>query len=831
MMKTINPILTDAQLRFEMSKCEYCEEKPCREACPAHCSPADFIRAAMVGETSDIARAAADIMTANPFGGVCGLVCPDRHCQAACVYKKFNSAVEIPSVQATLVAKAKALGVMPTMPAVTPSGKKVAVVGAGPAGLAAAAMLARHGHAVTVFERDEALGGSCRLIPEHRLPRDVLDSDIDFLLSLGDITVRHGQTVADPAALLGQGFDGVVAASGLTQPITLGVDGEEMALRGLEYLRHPEKHPLSGRRVMVVGGGATAVDCAVTAHLAGAAQVEMMCLERLDEMPLTARERGELLEHGIALTGRARLSAIHVNGGKVAGISTVKVDLPDGVAFVPSAVRDVLGSVQERSEFDAVIVAIGARRGLPRGDNPLVVYAGDFDVGPSTVVTAAAGGKNAALELDASLQGQARPNIPDRRKSFVRIPGYNTLPVPLTTNFFGRIIPSPFLLSAAPPSDGYEQMKKAYEAGWSGGIMKTAFDGVPIHIPGEYMHAFDRTTYGNCDNVSGHALERVCREVKQLVREWPDRLTAASTGGPVTGNDESDKLGWQSNTRKLEAAGAMAIEYSLSCPQGGDGTEGDIVSQNAALTAKIIDWVMSVGDPEVPKLFKLTAAVTSVAVILKAVKVVFDRYPNKKAGVTLANTFPTLFFRKGEKKEWEEGIVVGMSGEGVTPISNLTLATVSNLGVTISGNGGPMDYKAAANFLALGARTVQFCTVAMKHGYGVIDDLHSGLSHLMAARGIKSVEELIGIALPRPVRDFMALTPIKKISTCDEDLCRSCGNCTRCPYLAISLDAKKHPVTDPARCIGCSICTQKCFAGALSMRARTAEETKALREE
>lgn len=830
-MKPNNPILTDAQLAFELNKCEFCEEKPCREGCPAHCSPADFIRFAHVGEPSDIARAAAEIMTANPFGGVCGLVCPDRHCQAACVYKKFNSAVEIPAVQATLIAKAKALGVMPKLPPVASTGKKVAVVGAGPAGLAAAAMLARHGHAVNVFERETTLGGACRLIPPHRLPRDVLDSDIDFLLSLGDITIQRGKAVTDPTTLLSSGFDGVVVASGLTEPIGLGMANEDMALRGLDYLRAPDTHPLTGKNVAVVGGGATAVDCAATARLQGAASVEMFCLERLDEMPLTARERTELLEHHVALTGRVRLSAIHAEGGRVNGIETIKIDLPEGTPFSPAAVRDVPGSVQHRLGFDAVIVAIGARRGLKRMDDPRITYAGDFDVGPSTVVTASAGGKNAALELHASLTSQPVPEIPDRHKSRVRIPGYDFEPVPLTTNFFGRIIPSPFLLSAAPPSDGYDQMTKAYQAGWAGGIMKTAFDNVPIHIPGEYMHAFDRLTYGNCDNVSGHALDRVCREIERLVREWPDRLTAGSTGGPVTGNDESDRKGWQSNTKKLEAAGAMAIEYSLSCPQGGDGTEGDIVSQNAALTAKIIDWVMSVGDPEVPKLFKLTAAVTSVAVILRAVKAVFDRYPNKKAGVTLANTFPTLCFRPGEKKEWEEGIVVGMSGEGVTPISNLTLATVGNLGVTVSGNGGPMDHKSAAHFLALGARTVQFCTVVMKHGYGVVEDLHSGLSHLMAARGIRSVEELIGIAQPRPVRDFMALTPIKKISDVNKDLCESCGNCTRCPYLAITLDADRHPVTDPARCIGCSICVQKCFAKALFMRPRTAEETRVLRED
>ena len=92
-----------------------------------------------------------------------------------------------------------------------------------------------------------------------------------------------------------------------------------------------------------------------------------------------------------------------------------------------------------------------------------------------------------------------------------------------------------------------------------------------------------------------------------------------------------------------------------------------------------------------------------------------------------------------------------MSGEGVLPISNLTLARVSGMGIAVSGNGGPMNYKAAANFLALGARTVQFCTIVMKHGLGIVDELHSGLSYLMEERGFRSVEELIGSALPNPL--------------------------------------------------------------------------------
>ena len=91
-------------------------------------------------------------------------------------------------------------------------------------------------------------------------------------------------------------------------------------------------------------------------------------------------------------------------------------------------------------------------------------------------------------------------------------------------------------------------------------------------------------------------------------------------------------------------------------------------------------------------------------------------------------------------RRWEEGVVIGMSGEGVLPISNLTLAKVSGTGIAVSGNGGPMNYKAAANFLALGAQTVQFCTIVMKYGLGIVDELHSGLSFLMEERGFKSVK-------------------------------------------------------------------------------------------
>ncbi len=839
MKLTEDLILPDAQFEAELWRCEFCEEQSCRtgclegetcgNGCPADVSPPDFIMAARGGKPSDIRRAAAIILAANPFGGVCGMVCPDRHCMQTCVHENLDRPINIPALQATIIHKARRLGVMPEFAKAPDTGKKVAVIGAGPAGLAAAALLAREGYGVDVLERDSEAGGMVRCIPDYRLPAEALKGDLDFLLSLGEIKVKTGAEVASPEELLGQGYEAVVVSAGRWDPVVMDIPNENLAIQAVDYLLDPSS--LKGR-VAVIGGGATACDCAVTVAKRGADYVDMFALETFGEMNLTAEERTELIAHGVDVNGRSRVTEIVAEDGRVKALKVTKVTIPPKACFSLDCVTEREGVGELIQDVDAVIIAVGNRSSYPRVENPAVFYAGDIANGPTTVVEAVASGKNVAAEVIASLEKQEAPKIESPLKSELLLPGYDPVPVSLETDFFGKKLINPFLLSAAPPTDGYDQMAKAFQAGWAGGIMKTAFaPGTEIHIPAAYMYQFDPLTYANCDNVSGHRLDRVCPEVERLAGDYPDRLIAASTGGNVSGDDESDSKSWQSNTKMLENAGAMAIEYSLSCPQGGEGAEGDIVSQNAELTAKIIDWILQVSDPQIPKLFKLTPAVTEITTIVKAIKEVFDRYPEQKAGITLGNTFPCLDFRMMEKKEWEEGAVVGMSGAAVAPINYLTLAKVGNLGVNVSGNGGPMGYMAAAHFLALGVKTVQFCTIAEQYGYRIIEELCSGLSHLMAARGIKSMEELIGIALPEPIRDFMELPAEKQISTVDEDLCVHCGNCSRCPYLAIELNDKLIPETDAELCIGCGMCTFLCPSAALSLRDRDEEEAKALKED
>ncbi len=238
------------------------------------------------------------------------------------------------------------------------------------------------------------------LIPEQRLDRNVIESDIDFLLSLGSIQARTGVNVEDPKSLLAQGYDAVCVTTGLWKPIELGIENEDLAIKMVDLLSNKQAFQFSGR-VAVIGGGATAVDCAITAKERGAAHVELVMLEKLSEMPLTPVERQELIDYDIEVNGRRRVTRIRTDGKAINGIETKKVELPDGMPFKPANIRDVYGTDTIRTDINTVVMAIGMRSYVAREQVEGVFYAGDIANGPTTVVEAVAAGKNTALEMDA----------------------------------------------------------------------------------------------------------------------------------------------------------------------------------------------------------------------------------------------------------------------------------------------------------------------------------------------------------------------------------------------------------------------------------------------
>ena len=184
-----------------------------------------------------------------------------------------------------------------------------------------------------IYDAAGSAGGMCNLIPDSRLDKKVLKTDLDFIAALGAVSLKYGRKVPDPAKP-GKDYDAVLVTTGLDDPIRLKLPGEEAAVLWPDFLKNPAKYPLKGRRVAVIGGGAVAVDCAETAQAGGAAHIELFALEKLGEMPLTAKELKGLLDYGINVSGRTRVTQITAHSGKITGIK-LKVTLPKGKKFHP----------------------------------------------------------------------------------------------------------------------------------------------------------------------------------------------------------------------------------------------------------------------------------------------------------------------------------------------------------------------------------------------------------------------------------------------------------------------------------------------------------------
>lgn len=381
-------VLKPAQLKIELEKCLHCAAKPCQKACPVHCSPCDFIAAAKGGEWQ---KAAELIESQNPLAQSCGLICPDKFCQKACVRANLDKAIKIPAVQAAIMQKARVEN-MPLAEAVNPNGKKVAVIGSGPAGIGAAAVLLQQGFSVTVFEKNNQIGGALNLIPQERLPREVIAADWKKFAANPNLTIKLNVQVDNYESLLTQGFEAVIAAVGEQTCRTLNISGEELSVSYVEYLSNPQKYQTGGN-VAVVGGGEVALDCALTAKRQGGA-VEMFVRRGLSNMRMGLDDYADLIDNGINVTTMTRVAKIEKQNENLLTAYTVKTRFnADG------KLEDIPNTQIARPDFALIILALGSSCRENKTDNPRVIYAGDCVNGGSTAVEAVASGKAAAQKF------------------------------------------------------------------------------------------------------------------------------------------------------------------------------------------------------------------------------------------------------------------------------------------------------------------------------------------------------------------------------------------------------------------------------------------------
>jgi formate dehydrogenase (NADP+) beta subunit len=407
----------------------------CQWACPAHTPVPEYIRLIGQGRYGDAYMVN---WVSNVFPGILGRTC-DRPCEPACRRSRVEeSSAQAPEPVAICRLKRVAADmkddVRARMPLLAPSnGKRVACVGAGPASLTVARDLAPLGYEVTVFDGEHKAGGFIRTqIPRFRLPESVIDEETGYILDLG-VQFRSGERVDSMKALLAQGFDAVFVGCGAPRGRDLDLPGRQEAAAhihiGIDWLASVSFGHVSriGRRVIVLGGGNTAMDCCRSARRLGGEVVKVVVRSGFEEMKASPWEKEDAMHEGIPIINFHVPKAFVHEGGQLTGMLFEVVEavhddrgrrklVPTGQADVLIPCDEVLIAVGQENAFPWIERDCGIdfdEWGLPRlgaetfqSSLPHVFFGGDAALGPKNIITAVAHGHEAAVSIDRLLHGE-----------------------------------------------------------------------------------------------------------------------------------------------------------------------------------------------------------------------------------------------------------------------------------------------------------------------------------------------------------------------------------------------------------------------------------------
>lgn len=416
------PRLDRHEARVASDRCYFCHDAPCMVACPTSIDIPMFIREIQTGNPDAAART---IFSQNILGGICARVCPtEQLCEDACVREAAEGKpVEIGRLQRYATDTLMEKGVHPFTRAIE-TGKRVAVVGAGPAGLSAAHRLAMLGHSVSIFDAHAKPGGLNEYgIASYKAPGDFAQAEVDWLMQIGGITLHNGKALGREITLaeLRADHDAVVLAMGLAGVNALASEGEDKAnvTAAVDFIatlrQTPDKSALPvGRDVVVIGGGMTAVDAAVQSKLLGAENVTIVYRRGRGAMSASGHEQEHAASSGVRIVTNAVPVRI-IGNGKVEGVEFAYtedrgaklVTRPETFTLradqVFKAIGQTLSGTPDGLALDGRKIAVsGAGRTSLSG----VWAAGDCAAGGNDLtVTAVAEGRDAAMDIHETLMG------------------------------------------------------------------------------------------------------------------------------------------------------------------------------------------------------------------------------------------------------------------------------------------------------------------------------------------------------------------------------------------------------------------------------------------
>jgi dihydropyrimidine dehydrogenase (NAD+) subunit PreA len=386
----------------------------------------------------------------------------------------------------------------------------------------------------------------------------------------------------------------------------------------------------------------------------------------------------------------------------------------------------------------------------------------------------------------------------------------------LRTDFVGIKSPNPFWLASAPPTDKEYNVRRAYEAGWGGVVWKTlGLDPHVVNVNGPRYGAVwgaDRRLLGlnNIELITDRPLEVNLREIKAVKRDWPDRAMVVSLMVPC------DEESWKFILPLVEETGADGVELNFGCPHGmSERGMGSAVGQVPEYIEMVTRWCKA--NTPMPVIVKLTPNITDIRKPAQAA------HAGGADAVSLINTINSitsvdLDLFAPEPTIDGKGAHGGYCGPAVKPIALNMVAEIARdpatRGLPISGIGGITTWRDAAEFMALGAGSVQVCTAAMTYGFRVVQEMISGLGLWMDRKGHATLSDVVGRAVPN-VTDWrhLNLNYVTK-ARIDQDACIHCGRCfAACEdtsHQAIAmLPGRVFEVKDD-ECVACNLCVNVC---------------------